>query len=409
MKILFVCHEFPYPPHNGYCFLILETIRHLHAIGADVTALAMYERQKPVILDALPATVKSWADYYAVEINLTHSPLEEWTNALFKKGPISIEKYDSDGFMIELEKVIRKEKFDIIQVEGIYLAQYLPDIRALSNAKVLLRVYGLEYPLMMQKAAKAPQQFKKSLYQIHAARMEKYEWEVLLGGGAHAILTTDTYWAQLIQAKAKSTFGARLVPIFTPKLGMNFDNIPLHEGLIQDYSKVFYVGDLENEANQRGLSWFIENVWSKCYKLYPHVQFIIAVRNRPPRFLSGLDTAMNLVWMGEVPDLYTFMQTHGIMVVPIPFYAGFQPKILEGMANGVTVIASRAAMQGNPAKHGESVLIADDVEEYMNLIGTCIEHPNIAATIGKNAKAIVRKNFDLATCAQELLAFYASR
>lgn len=67
---------------------------------------------------------------------------------------------------------------------------------------------------------------------------------------------------------------------------------------------------------------------------------------------------------GFVSDLTSYYQHAPFLICPILGKTGQQVKIVEAMAHGVPVIATRAAAEGSPIRHGENGLVADNAEEF---------------------------------------------
>ena len=67
---------------------------------------------------------------------------------------------------------------------------------------------------------------------------------------------------------------------------------------------------------------------------------------------------------GSVPDVRPYVRRAAVMVAPLNIARGTQNKILEAMAMGVPVVASRVAAAGVDAVPGEHLLVASSPDEY---------------------------------------------
>ncbi|MGN2393701.1 glycosyltransferase, partial [Pelomicrobium sp. G1] len=63
-----------------------------------------------------------------------------------------------------------------------------------------------------------------------------------------------------------------------------------------------------------------------------------------------------------------YVHRSALMVAPLTIARGTQNKVLEAMAMGVPVVASRVAAGGVDAEHGEHFLVASTPEEYEDAI-----------------------------------------
>ena len=74
-------------------------------------------------------------------------------------------------------------------------------------------------------------------------------------------------------------------------------------------------------------------------------------------------------------DVRPYLHRSALMVVPLNIARGTQNKVLEAMASGLPVVASRSAAGGVDAKDKEHFLVASTPEEYAAAILRLIEDP----------------------------------
>lgn len=68
--------------------------------------------------------------------------------------------------------------------------------------------------------------------------------------------------------------------------------------------------------------------------------------------------------LGFVPDLEQLYEACGFVVCPVLGGTGQQVKVIEAMANGLPVIASRYASESSPIRHGENGFTAGSAAEF---------------------------------------------
>ncbi len=78
---------------------------------------------------------------------------------------------------------------------------------------------------------------------------------------------------------------------------------------------------------------------------------------------------------GSVPDVRPYLRRAALMVAPLNIARGTQNKILEAMAMGVPVVASRVAAGGVDASAPEHLLAASTADEYRAAILRIVEDP----------------------------------
>ena len=148
----------------------------------------------------------------------------------------------------------------------------------------------------------------------------------------------------------------------------------------------------------------MENVWPEVTRNHSEVTLHIAGRNTP-NWLLNLKMN-NVVVHGEVPNATDFINRHTVMVVPLFSGSGMRVKILEGMALGKIVISTSLGMEGIQAEHMKDIIVADEAEDFSNMIDFCTKHPKKLQKIGEEAKDFVADFYDNKEIAKELFEIY---
>ena len=118
-----------------------------------------------------------------------------------------------------------------------------------------------------------------------------------------------------------------------------------------------------------------------CADVLPKVQ---AVRPQTTIAIVGADPtpdALRLAKLpgvtvtGTVPDVRPYLHRAVLMVAPLNIARGTQNKILEGMAAGLPVVASRIAAGGVDAIESDHFLVAETPEAVANAIVRVMSDP----------------------------------
>ena len=170
---------------------------------------------------------------------------------------------------------------------------------------------------------------------------------------------------------------------------------------------MFFIGALDWLPNQKGLIWFLEQVWPKLKNDWPEVHFHVAGRNAPVWLAERLQS-QNINFCGEIDDAGDFLSKFQVQIVPLFSGSGIRIKILEGMAMGKAIVATSKAVEGIGITPGKELMIADDADAFMLAIKDLLTHKNKRNSIGAEARAFISKEFDNLALANKVGSFYRS-
>ena len=396
MKVLQLCKKFPFPVKDGEALAVTHLAKALHELGCKITLLTMNTRKHFLDTKKIPENFNHYEDIYFVDIDSRINPKDAFLN-LFSSQSYHIVRFISPAFEKLLIRILKNNTFDVIQLETLYLAPYIPIIRKYSNAKIAMRAHNVEYEIW-ERISHNTQLLPKKMYLSYLSKkLKRFEKE--------ALYTYDLLIS--ITTKDLNTFKA---------LGYTKDSIVIPIGIDKrDYSpssksfkrelSISFIGSLDWRPNQEGLIWFLQQVWGKIANKYPTLKLNVAGRNTPKWLFNY--KKKNVVMHGEIPNARQFINDHSVMIVPLLSGSGMRAKILEGMALGKVVITTSLGLEGIDAAHGKEVLIADTPEEFQQQIEFCCNTSRATLfEIGKNARNFVIYKYDNLEVAKNLLQKY---
>ena len=178
MKILQLCKKFPYPPKDGETIAITYLSKALHELGCEVSLLAMNTSKHYFDLTQLPKNFNHYKHIRAVEVDNRLKLTDAFFN-LFSPNSYHIQRFISPDFEKELIKILQKEDFDVVQLETLYLAPYIPIIKKYSKAVVSMRAHNVEYEIW-ERITNNTKLFPKKWYLNHLTqKLKKYEIDQL--------------------------------------------------------------------------------------------------------------------------------------------------------------------------------------------------------------------------------------
>jgi len=85
--------------------------------------------------------------------------------------------------------------------------------------------------------------------------------------------------------------------------------------------------------------------------------------------------------------------------------SGIKIKLLENMAMGKPIITTSEGVRGVDVTHEKEVLIADDPDEFRELMYRLHLDKNLRRKLGKNSKLFIKNNYSEEKLTRRLIAF----
>lgn len=381
-RILIINNRVPYPLHDGGNIAVNEMLKTYRQAGMDVYLLAMNTSRHYVATNTLKALFPSVYAFETVDIDNSIKAVPLLKNLLFSSRPNHADRFFHAAFKDKLISVINNFKPDIIQVESIYLTEYIPFIRTQTKARLVLRLHNIEYQVWSRQVAATGSVMKRWYLGNLAARLKVYEYNAWKQYDLLLPITEND--AEEVRNSGVTS------DILTTPVGIDFDSIPQQppNGKWTGY----HIGAMDWEPNAAGILWFLEHVWKQVHGEFPDFEFHFAGRNMPEKF-KHLNYE-NVICAGEVPDAEEFIRDKKILFVPIHAGGGIRVKVLEAMARGKVVVSTLVGMQGIDAVPGTHYLSANTAAEWIEAIRWVLTHTAEAEKMGQKALELVRAVYD---------------
>lgn len=405
MKILQVCKKFPFPAKDGESIAILELSKALSQAGCEVSLLAMNTSKHFVPMGSqFPDELSYYKEIHYVNVDNRIKIADAFFN-LFTSDSYHIVRFISEEFRDKLKSLLSENNFDIVQLETLYLAPFLEDIRSSSNALIVLRAHNIEHEIWKRIADQVGFLPKKFYLRYLGNKLKNFELRTL-NEYDFLVAITERDLVQFRSLGYKN--GCHSIPV-----GLQMHNYIPDYSVFERPLSLSFIGSLDWMPNSEAVRWFLTNVWPELSSKFPQLQFHYAGRNAPDD-LKYPDSD-SVVYHGDVSDAKEFIRNYPVLIVPIFAGSGIRVKILEAMALGRVVISSSIGLEGIDAKHMKEVIIANSVQDYISSIEYCLNHYEHARKIGEKAQKFAAQHFDsgklglkLASAYKKVLSSYPS-
>ncbi|MES2799522.1 MAG: glycosyltransferase [Bacteroidota bacterium] len=145
-----------------------------------------------------------------------------------------------------------------------------------------------------------------------------------------------------------------------------------------------FVGNLSYVPNIEAVQMI-----EKVLQLLPNVTCLIAGAEESHAVRKIADKNPQIDLIGWVDDTRKAYCSAKIFIAPMMINVGMQNKLLEAMCLQMPCITTTLANNAINAVNNETVLLADDAQQFAKHVADLLQHPEKAQKIGHNAKIFV--------------------
>ncbi len=395
LKILQISNKAPYPANDGSSIAIYNMAKGLIENGAQLHLLTINTKKHFKPDNEVPEDFKKSSHYTSVYQNTDTGALGALMN-LFSSDSYFVSRFYFSAFENKLVDILKQNTFDIIQIEGVFMAGYIDTIRKHSKAKIVLRAHNIEHLIWERHLKNSKKTTINKYLALQNKRLKKFEAGIL--NKVDAIVPITDHDKLLFEQLGFKK------DIFTCITGVDVAEYQTKQGLPLKPKTVFYFGSMDWMPNQEAAKWFLDNCWEKISKAVPDAKFVIAGRGMPQSFLQL--NLPNVLVIENIKDGKAFFEQHQIMVVPLLSGSGLRIKIIEGMAYGKPIVSTSIGAEGIYCDPKKDLIIADKADDFSNAVIDLLKDPAKRELLEKNASAFAYKEFDNKNVVSKLVQFY---
>ena len=375
LRILQICHKPPRPAVDGGCIAMDSLTTGLLAHGNNLKVLSLFTEKHPFLKSQIDET---YLRDTALEVVFADTVLNV-RDAM--SHVVTGESYHLSRFHVPemdraIEDVLRVQVFDVVILESLFTTPYIPVIRRLSDAEIVLRAHNVEHKLWEDVAKAMKKGPKKWLLHLFQSNLEMEEVRLLHTVDAVAAITEpDAKWFR--DHLPASSDKSRVISL---PLGLDVEN-RLHANMLTPPDSVLHLGAMDWTPNVQGVKWLRDEVWPMVQEAMPEVKLRLAGRNMPESWSS--EEALGIDVLGEVEDAQATYDTPCVVVVPLHAGSGMRIKLAEALAAGRPVVTTTKGMEGMELQHGKHVFVADDAKSMCDAMIQLLQTPALALRLGQ--------------------------
>ncbi len=431
MNILFLTPQLPYPPQKGTALRnwgLIAGLSRRHRVSL-LSFLAPGQDHHPA-----PPLAAACA-----RVETVPQPVRPLSRRLrdlaLTRQPDMALRLASDQYGRLLADWLAREIFDVVHVEGIELAPYLDVIeetpwRRLQDVPPTERFSAGEDAFDLRNIAKPSQGFTRPLviFDDHnceyllqkrtfltdlraparwpGAAYSFVQWRRLRRYEAHVCRRADRVLAVSdADAAALRTLVPGLAVTVIPN-GIDTQTYrPPTSNLQSPTSNLVFTGTMDFRPNVDAVLWFVQKVLPRVRAELPGAHFVV-VGQHPHRRLDPLREDPAVTLTGWVEDTRPYIAQAAVYVAPLRMGGGTRLKLLEAMAMGKAVVATRLGAEGYPVTDGRELLLADTPADFAAAVVALLRAPERRAELGRVARTFVEQRYDWRVIVPRVEAVY---
>jgi sugar transferase (PEP-CTERM/EpsH1 system associated) len=372
MRILFVCHRFPYPPNRGGKIRPFNIIKHFGEQGHQVTVASISRSEDEA---RAGGGIRDYCARYILERVSAPAAVARMLARLPTSAPSSMGYFYSPRLERRIQAALEETRFDLIFVHCSSAAQYVEDVRGvpkvldfgdMDSQKWLLYSECRRFPLSI-------------VYRLEGTKLQRAE-VALARKFDYCTCTTKAEWQTLESYRTGVRSG------WFPN-GVDTDYFHPVEAPY-DPDTICFIGRMDYYPNQQGVADFCTRTLPLLGARRPGIKLLI-VGASPSARVRRLADLPGVTVTGFVPDVRPYVHRSALTVAPLAIARGTQNKILESMAMGVPVVASEQAAGGVDAVPGEHLLVAPGPEAFGEAVLKLLANPEERARFAQAGRARV--------------------
>jgi glycosyltransferase involved in cell wall biosynthesis len=294
--------------------------------------------------------------------------------SLFTLNPLWVADWKSHEYSQRIQSLVQAWRPDIIQIEYHVMGQYLSSLNGSAAPRVLTA-----YEPGVRSAPYLRQLHPFWCRPVHA--LDRLAWERFEAAIVRRVQAVIVFTEQDKKVLEKFTIPT---PIVTIPPGTLIPDEPSNPATSFPESLLF-IGSFIHPPNVEAALRLAQAVFPMVQACYPQLKLFVVGDQPPPELMKM--ASPQIIVTGRVPDVRPYLERATLFVAPLQLGGGIRIKVLEALAAGKAVVASRLAAEGLDVLDGREIALAGTDEEFADLIVQLLGDADRRASLGRRARA----------------------
>lgn len=388
MKLGILFSRFPFPLEKG------DKLRAYHQIRELASTNELYlccVSDKKVQNEQLKELEPYCKEIKIIQINKFSILINLIKSLLFSKLPLQVAYFFKKSAKKSVVEFFRNNEVDHIYCQLIRVSEYVKDLNDIPKTLDYMDVLSKGMERRIEKSST----YLKPFVKIEAARLKKYE-HFIFNSFQHKTIISEQDRDLIIHAQNQN------IVIVRNGVDLNF----FYPRVSQKKYDLVFTGNMSYAPNVDGVTFLVEEVLPKLWKVKPQVTLAIAGASPSAKVQKLAQKHVTVTgWVDDIRDYYSAAT---LFIAPMQIGTGLQNKLLEAMAMKIPCITSPLANNALKATDRKNILIAETADEYVKAILELLDNKSLASSIGKNGHEFVKHNYDWKSTTNQLEQLFLS-
>ncbi|MGB1253118.1 MAG: glycosyltransferase [Candidatus Promineifilaceae bacterium] len=376
LSILLLTPQLPYPAHQG------TTLRNLHIIKGlaqhhQVTLLSFIENE----VDEFGELTDLCHEIVTVPVPERSTGLRLW-QMVSTRLPDMAHRLHSLAFNIALDMLLEENDFDVVQIEGIELAQAIDLVRIDGEkTQIVFDNHNAETELQrraMETDLRNPRRWVAAAYSwVQVQRLARFErWACEQSDAVVAVSESDRGALRNLSVPAQKV---TVIPNC-----IDTQPYQVYEGDVQPFDVVF-MGKMDYRPNIDAMLWFVDAIWPAIRAQHPNATCAI-VGQKPHARLDRVREVAGVTLTGWVESVQPYLHGAKVFIMPLRMGSGTRLKLIEAMAAGKAIVSTTIGAAGFPVTDKQELMIADAAPAFADAVNRILADPADSQTMSAAAQ-----------------------
>jgi polysaccharide biosynthesis protein PslH len=392
--LLFVTQTLPFPPDGGVNIRTFNVLRIL-ATRYEVDLVCFYRKRiARDIVGSVAALKDIVCSVEVFPIPQEHSMLRlvgDHLQSMLSRTVYTRFVYKNDLVRLSLRRIISERRPDLVHIDSLDLATYLPDLAGLPTVLVH---HNIESALLHRRASAERSRIVSS-YVAHQAKLMRKEERAFSTAASLNVVCSAADAAAL-----RSIAGQLAVEVIPNGVDIGY----FAPGDSQMTCDIVSVG---------GMTWFpnkdaVEYFGCKILPIIRERRHNASVTwvGRANAAETALQDTRGIQMTGYVSDVRPLVRGGTCFVAPIRVGGGTRLKLLDAWAMGKAIVSTSVGAEGLSTIDGENILLRDEPEAFADAVVSVISNKQLRERLEKGARETAVSEYSWDSIGSRMLQLY---